>query len=315
MKVELFGFVLILFLVGGVIAVGSSTGANSDLDSEEGEGIVPGVEVDEVIECVKCGDDCVTLKDSYVRDCVETTRDFECVYDGVSCMISSSGSDVECGNGVCEDGEANVNDPGGCGPDADPKCLGPPARFIKGSCPKDCGDVNSDEVIEIECEDPGNRRDRIKCRLDYVKENKKDYVAPKDSVPEACRNLENNEREGCRVIYKKADQCYGKDGKGKNKCFKRVANFANAELKDEKPNVRDGKAREYVVLLLYDIQEKIEHAIENGRVESGKGAEIIDTIVVIKELILKGEKKEVVKPLMRDLRVMLQSIRGEVNNE
>ncbi len=151
--------------------------------------------------------------------------------------------------------------------------------------------------------------------MDYVRENKKDYVASKDSVPEACRNLENNEREGCRIIYKKVGQCYDKDGKGKNKCFKRVANFANAKLKDEKPGVRDGKAREYVVLLLHDIQGKIEQAIEDGRVESGKGAEVIDTIVVIKELILKGEKKEVVKPLMRDLRVMLQSIRGEVNNE
>ncbi len=39
-----------------------------------------------------------------------------------------------CGNGICEEGEAN--DPGGCGPNADPRCLGRPAR--QGTCPQDC---------------------------------------------------------------------------------------------------------------------------------------------------------------------------------
>ncbi|MEK6963578.1 MAG: hypothetical protein AABX70_04070 [Nanoarchaeota archaeon] len=39
-----------------------------------------------------------------------------------------------CNNHICEEGEAN--DPGGCGPGADPRCLGGPARV--GSCPEDC---------------------------------------------------------------------------------------------------------------------------------------------------------------------------------
>ena len=39
-----------------------------------------------------------------------------------------------CGNNICEEGEAN--DPGGCGPGSDPRCLGPPARM--GTCPQDC---------------------------------------------------------------------------------------------------------------------------------------------------------------------------------
>lgn len=40
----------------------------------------------------------------------------------------------KCGNDLCEEGEANS--PGGCSPNADPGCLGPPAHL--GSCPQDC---------------------------------------------------------------------------------------------------------------------------------------------------------------------------------
>ena len=39
-----------------------------------------------------------------------------------------------CGNNICEEDEANI--PGGCGPNADPRCLGPPSR--NGTCPQDC---------------------------------------------------------------------------------------------------------------------------------------------------------------------------------
>jgi hypothetical protein len=39
-----------------------------------------------------------------------------------------------CGNNICEEGEASIE--GGCGEDADPRCLGPPD--YQGTCPKDC---------------------------------------------------------------------------------------------------------------------------------------------------------------------------------
>ena len=39
-----------------------------------------------------------------------------------------------CGNEICEEGEADIE--GGCGPDADPRCLGPPS--YEGTCSEDC---------------------------------------------------------------------------------------------------------------------------------------------------------------------------------
>ena len=51
-----------------------------------------------------------------------------------SVFVNSISASPICGNNICEEGEAN--DPGGCGPNADSRCLGPPAR--QGTCPQDC---------------------------------------------------------------------------------------------------------------------------------------------------------------------------------
>ena len=45
---------------------------------------------------------------------------------------------VVCGNGICEAGEADAIESGGCPPGSPPECLGPPSRFLPGSCPADC---------------------------------------------------------------------------------------------------------------------------------------------------------------------------------
>ena len=51
---------------------------------------------------------------------------FEIIKNGVGNAI--------CGNNICEGGEADIE--GGCGPNADPGCLGPPS--YSGTCPEDC---------------------------------------------------------------------------------------------------------------------------------------------------------------------------------
>lgn len=65
---------------------------------------------------------------TYGNECKLKRAGAEWLYDG-KCRKKPV-----CGNNVCEKGEAN--DPRGCGKDAPPECLGPPAR--QGTCPKDC---------------------------------------------------------------------------------------------------------------------------------------------------------------------------------
>ena len=167
--------------------------------------------------------------------------------------------------------------------------------------------------VVVDCEDSDDRRSRIKCRLDYIRKNKKEFESSSRVLPEACRKI--GDKEGCEKLYLKSEICYEKSGRSKNKCFKRLANFANAKLKDENPSGRSQKARDYVVLLLYDIQEKIEYSVEEGRVDSEKGSSAIEKIVEIKELILNGESKNVVRPLIKELRVILNDIKESVNLE
>jgi len=165
------------------------------------------------------------------------------------------------------------------------------------------------------CEDVVNRTDRITCRLDYIKENRRAYVAPLDSIPESCRNLSAEKKAACRVFYQKSAACFEQEGRAKNKCFKRIANFVRAKLKDENPSERGAKARDYIVLLLYDLQEKIEGAIESGKVTSEEGALAIDKIVAIKELILQGKSKDEIRPLLVDLRTTIGTLREDIDNE
>lgn len=77
-----------------------------------------------------CGKDGKTYRNLQEVECLGVKVDYkgECVSSSV------------CGNGVCEYGEAD--DLGGCGPDADPRCLGPPG--IVGTCPQDCENGNDE---------------------------------------------------------------------------------------------------------------------------------------------------------------------------
>jgi hypothetical protein len=164
------------------------------------------------------------------------------------------------------------------------------------------------------CEKYKNRKERIRCRLKYIKKHKEEFKAPDNKAPEACRRLGKDKMKRCKQFYENSQKCYLKKGKSKNKCFKHLANFANAKLKDEKENKnKNKKSRDYVILLLYDIQEKIEKAIENERVDADKGAEAIDKIVEIKEDILNGIKKNVIKPKMLQLRTLLKDLKSKID--
>ena len=162
------------------------------------------------------------------------------------------------------------------------------------------------------CEKNKNRKERIRCRLKYIKKHKEEFKAPYNKAPEACRRLGKDKMKRCKQFYENSQKCYLKKGKYKNKCFKRLANFAKAKLKDEKEN-KNKKSRDYVILLLYDIQEKIEKAIENERVDADKGAEAIDKIVEIKEDILNGIKKNDIKPKMLQLRTLLKDLKSKID--
>jgi hypothetical protein len=174
--------------------------------------------------------------------------------------------------------------------------------------------IEEKKAVREACENIEDRKERIKCRLQYIKDNKEDFEAPYNKIPETCRNLNFENQGKCVSFYQKSQACYEKNGIDKNKCFKRLANFAKANLKDEK-NERNQKARDYTLLLLYDIQQKIEEAIKNDKINAEEGSELIAKIVEIKEDITAGKTKKEISPKFLELKNLIKNSKQKIDNE
>ena len=132
-----------------------------------------------------------------------------------------------------------------------------------------------------DCNSPENRRKRIKCRLsENATEEEIDY---EKRVPEACATLRNP--TSCIALYKRVqtNKCYDLDGQQKDRCFKRTINMAWAKFSDLPSVEKAQKARNYILLLLYDLEERIEEAYKEGKITLDTSSEIIDLITQIKQ--------------------------------
>jgi hypothetical protein len=166
-----------------------------------------------------------------------------------------------------------------------------------------------EEYRSANCEDADslNRLQRIRCRLSKSDEER-EYEAPRDTIPEACRRLTDATTDkkanptACIALYKRARVCYDLEGQDKARCFRRSAGFTRAQLSDEDPTDRKLKSREYFVTLLYDIQENIEEKVAAGTIDPDAGAEMIDIIVEIKHQALNGASRSEILPLLNDLK-------------
>lgn len=163
-----------------------------------------------------------------------------------------------------------------------------------------------------DCESISNRRERIKCRLKQeAEESEIDY---EKRVPEACRTLRNP--TACVALYKNVrnQKCYDLKGREKDKCFKKTVGFSKADIRREVQE-RAQKARQYIVLLLYDLQERIENLNEDGKITDEDAAEVIDLIVEIKQDILDEKKKPEILPKLNNLKQKIKTLREKAQQE
>lgn len=137
------------------------------------------------------------------------------------------------------------------------------------------------------------------CRIKI----KGDIIDYEKRVPEACRALRSP--TACIALYKNAQQnrCYDKIGTEKDRCFRMLVGFSR--------NSGEEPARNYLILLLYGLEEKIENANEAGAVSDDSAAEIIDLIVDIKQDILNWKKRAEIVIKLNELK---QKIRTVLNN-
>ncbi len=153
------------------------------------------------------------------------------------------------------------------------------------------------QAMNQTCDDINQSNDRIKCRLVYGK----NYTARDNTIPEGC--LRAKSPLACKRLYRDSEGCFELQGKEKNLCFRRVSGFVKEKIKDE---VQDGKnkTRNYVVLMLYDLQERVEKAYEDGKIDVDESTALIAKIAEIKQAILDGKTKAEIRTMMQELKQM-----------
>ena len=173
--------------------------------------------------------------------------------------------------------------------------------------------VNSNSCDSLE-----DRAHRISCRLKRYKDNPEENDTEVDyekRVPEACKSGRNP--TACIALYKRVNNngCYSLQGKNKDRCFKKTLDMKKAKIRDLPPQERKEKARDYLVLLLYEIQERIEKANENDKISDDDATEIIDLIVEIKQDILDNKTRSEILPKLKDLKEKIRALRSGTETE
>ncbi|MEK6819400.1 MAG: hypothetical protein AABY10_05715 [Nanoarchaeota archaeon] len=156
------------------------------------------------------------------------------------------------------------------------------------------------KTLRKSCDDLSERKDRIKCRLALGKE----YVPKVNLIPEGC--LRAASPQACKRLYEESAGCFELKDKEKNACFRRVSGFVKEKITNETED-RGNKTRNLVVLMLYDLQERVEKANELGKITADESTSLIDKIVEIKQAVLSGKTKEEIRTMMQELRLMWRS--------
>ncbi len=152
-------------------------------------------------------------------------------------------------------------------------------------------------VQKVNCETRSTLSDRVQCRL----ENKNNLEAT-NYAEEACRN--HNKEKECVELYKVSEVCYELTGIEKHRCF--ISRSGIDENRNLSASTQDSK-RNYVILLLYDLQEKIEDRQANGQMSTEKATELVSKIIEIKRDILTNKPKSEIRTKMQELKSLYSS--------
>ena len=155
------------------------------------------------------------------------------------------------------------------------------------------------------CEDIDTPRERIKCRF----QNKAVARAESSAVTEeACRGQARAEE--CKQLYVISKSCYDiNSATAKKRCFLEKAGININASGTFRAAPNDSK-RNYVILLLYELQERIENMEERGALSTDKATNLITQIVEIKKLILEGKPRSEIVPKIQQFKTDYREIVG-----
>lgn len=155
------------------------------------------------------------------------------------------------------------------------------------------------------CETATTLRERIKCRF----ENRDVAGAERYSVvEEACRG--HNKTESCIQLYQRSRACYDAASPvAKKRCFLEKSGI-NINAGGTFRAAPDETKRNYVVLLLYELQERIEEMQEDGELTADEAADLVAKIVEMKKDILTGTPRAEIVPKIQQFKQAYRTAAG-----
>ena len=177
-------------------------------------------------------------------------------------------------------------------------------RFCK--CQEDCGsgiknlNAGQNAPKNDNCDSKSILKDRIQCRLEQR------GIENINATDESCKVLANP--KNCQSLYYKVASCYAQSGIQKDQCFKRVAGFTQGKASEEAKANNKEALKNYIIFLLYDLQEKVEDAYKESEISAENASNTIALIVEIKQSIFLNKAKEEIKPMIRELRDKMQEL-------
>ena len=153
--------------------------------------------------------------------------------------------------------------------------------------------------LGIDCESLLTISGRIKCRF----ENKNSLYETGNEIEEACRS--HYKTNDCISLYENSATCYNMVGNSKQRCFIQKAGLLEGQ------NLvisNDENKRNYIILLLYEIQERIEDSYDEGKISSDNAANLVALIVEIKRDILLDKSKNEIKPKVQSFKIKYNEI-------
>ena len=140
------------------------------------------------------------------------------------------------------------------------------------------------------CEELTTMNERVSCRLAKG--------TPGNATPEACRGL--SVKNDCVNLYKNIQPCYKINGVAKDRCFQQVSGFQRGLGRDAAHN--QTAVRNYVVAVLYDLEERVEQGYDDGKISAATASEIINNIIFVKQKLLSGKPASEIKKDMEQLK-------------
>lgn len=138
------------------------------------------------------------------------------------------------------------------------------------------------------CENKATLNERIKCRMENPSVARSEAY---NNVEEACRGHANVTKSACENLYKNSAKCYDmSDSVEKKRCFLVASGVSFNSGGTFRAAPQDSK-RNYVVLLLYELQERIEEAQEEEKITVDQATSLITKIVEIKKMIIAKEAR------------------------